>query len=568
MNMTLTEKPSSESENPAKAKWWRRRRSWSEYRARLAELRTRVLLRLPRSRNQVAAITGLVWAGITTLRMLWPVPAGLGDAGDGERVLCQIGVAPPPAAMGTSNGYVDFTWDAHRYYGETCGVPTTGERYWSSQLILLRLTTWLGGLTGVDGIDFRLLAVLCSLLVGVAVALLVRVLPASIPIPMRILVASVTGLVMIDSGIARFFASPYAEPAALVGVLLLCPALLWLLQQRRYTWGALLAVTGTGAFAILSKTQMFSLLPPLVVVLLLRPSLPERWHGCLLSRPSRASTIRRSRWVHWVRVRIPALAMIALLALATSINMASQPKRYAEINAYSQIFTTMLPMSPDPENDLRWFGLDPSLAKGAGTNIYSPGTVAFDPAYDGFSEAVSVAKVAMFYLSQPGRLVKLFDAGLNGMAGYNTETYMANYPEHAGVGPYAKETRVSLFSWLSNAYRAVAWLLVAQWLLVLTVCLTVLRHWRSSPGRRSVGILGLFLLSALSIQFWAVMMTEGQNEIFKHLIVVDLMMLLTVPVLIAAWAQRKNNNIEVEFDPDADSRTHAEPNRPEERSTA
>ncbi|WP_199429558.1 glycan biosynthesis hexose transferase WsfD [Qaidamihabitans albus] len=504
---------------------------------------TRMVRWMTRHRAWTAAAIGGLWATIAVVRMLWPVPVGLADAGDGHHLMCQVGAAPVEPNMGGSSGYLHLHWPSHRYYGETCGVPSTGETYWSSQLILLRFTGWFGSMLGLPaGVDLRVLAVLCALLVGVGVGLLVLVLPPSLSPFKRILVAGLAGLVMVDSGIARFYASSYSEPAALLGLFLLCPALLWLLSRRRYTWGALLAVTGVGAFAVLAKTQMIVLLPALIVVLLLRPSLPEHWHATSPLKPVRGNrTLRRSRATHWLWVRAPALALIAALTVVGCANVAGQPKRYAEIHSYSQIFTTMLPMSPDPESDLRWFGLDPSLARGAGTNIYSPDTVAYDPAYAGFTEAVTDAKVAMFYLSHPGRLVKLLDTGLTGMAGYGTETYMANYPEDAGKPPYAKESRVAVISWFAGAYRAIPWFFVLQWLLVLAVSVSVVRRYRRSPRRQSIGVLGLFLLGSMTAQFWAVMMSDGKNEMFKHMMPADLLMFLTLPLLLAAWYQRRRN---------------------------
>jgi hypothetical protein len=504
----------------------------------LRERYTRFVLVIARRRRTTAAIVGALWAVVAVVRMLWPGPVGLADAGDGQRIMCQAGATSPDPTMGSSGGYLELRWPAHRFYGEACGVPTTGETYWSSQLVLLRFTSWLGSLTGLaPGIDLRVLAVLCSLLVGLGVGLLVLALPPSLSLPKRVLVASVVGLIMLDSGIARFYASPYTEPAAVLGLLLLCPTLLWLLRQRRYTWGALLAVAGAGTFALLAKTQMVSILPALVVVLLLRPSLPE--HLRTRSRMAR-SMMRRSRLRRWLWVRLPAVLIVGAITAAAVGTLQSQPKRYAEINAYSQVFTTMLPLSPNPESDLRWFGLDPALARGAGTNIYSPSTVAYEPAYADFADTVTLGKVVMFYLSQPGRLVKLADAGMAGMAGYGTEAYMANYPKSAGEQPFAREGRIAVVSWITSAYRAVPWLFAVQWLVVLVVCVRLIRRWRGAlPGRSALARLGLFLLAALSLQFWAIMMTEGNNEIFKHMIPVDLMMFLTVPVLLACWLQRR-----------------------------
>src|SRR5205807_3624971 len=179
---------------------------------------------------------------------------------------------------------------------------------------------------------------------------------------------------------------------------------------------------------------------------------------------------------------------------------------------------------------------DPALARGSGTDIYSPGTVAYDPAYQArFTTSVSEGRIVMFYLAQPGRLIKLVDAGLHGMAGYDTETYMANYPAGSGFPPYAKENRIAVFAWLAGIYRVMPWLLVIQWVLSLAVFVVTARRWRGTVGRQSIGVLGQFLLAALSVQFWAVMMSDGENEIFKHMAVADQMMFLTLPVLLAIW---------------------------------
>jgi hypothetical protein len=537
MSVTATKPEARRREKPTSPRRQTPQDRWRAFVTALRERYTRFVLVVARRRRATAAVVGALWAVVAIARMMWPGPVGLADAGDGQRVMCQAGASSPDPTMGSSGGYLEPWWPAHRFYGETCGVPTTGETYWSSQLILLRFASWVGSLAGLaPGIDLRVLAVLCSLLVGVGVGLLVLALPPSLSLPKRVLLASIVGLIMVDSGIARFYASPYTETAAVLGLLLLCPALLWLFRQRRYTWGAMLAVAGAGTFAVLAKTQMVSILPALVIVLLLRPSLPAQLRtGSRLAR----SMMRRSWLRRWLWVRLPALLIVAAVTAAAVAALQSQPRRYAEINAYSQVFTTMLPLSPNPENDLRWFGLDPALARGVGTNIYSPDTVAYDPAYADFADTVTPGKVVMFYLSQPGRLVKLADAGMAGMAGYGTEAYMANYPESSGEPPFARERRIAVVSWILSAYRAVPWLFALQWLVVLVVCVRLVRRWRGvPPGRSAVAKLGLFLLAALSLQFWAIMMTEGNNEIFKHMIPVDLMMFLTVPVLLACWLQR------------------------------
>jgi hypothetical protein len=476
-----------------------------------------------RNRTATALLTGAVWGVVTVVRMLWPPAVGLADSGDGLRLMCQLGVAPGGTATGSSGAFWEPFWVAHQYFGEGCGVPGTGETYVSSELVLLRAAEWLGVLFGPSGgFDLRLLALLCAVLVGAGVALWMVALPRTVSMPVRLLTACVVGLIMVDSGIARFYASPYAEPAALLGVMLLCPALLWLLRQRRYTWGALVAVAGLGAFTMLAKTQMVSVLPVLCVVLLLRPSMPERWRGT----------------GSWWRLRLPALGVVGALAMLAATYLADQPERNTEVAAYGELFGMILPLSPDPAGDLAWFGLDPALAKGAGTSISSPDSVVYEPSYAGFADRVTPANIGLFYLTHPGRLGKLADVGMVGMAGYDTEKYLGSYSAGSGMPAFTTDSRIPVVSGVFSIYRDIPALIMLHWLAVLVFFLYLTFGARRTGGHRPLGLLGLVVVAMLTTQFWTVLLTDGAYEISRNMVVTDLLLFMTVPVAIAALAHR------------------------------
>lgn len=486
----------------------------------------RMLLWMARNRTRTALVTGGVWAFLAVVRMTWPTPIGLADVGDGQPLMCQLGAAQ--GHVESPGAFWQPFWPAHRYYGEACGVPGTGETYWSSQLVLLRITAWLGSALSLPaGVDLRVLGVLCAVLVGLGVALWMLAMPASVPTHARLAVASVVGLIMIDSGIARFYASPYPEPAALLGIMLLCPAMLWLFRQRRYTWGALLAVAGVGAFTMLSKTQMIGLWPVLCVVLLLRPSSPPRW--------------RHAHRGMWLR-RLPALALVAALSVVAVAHLANQPRRSAEVGAYGELFGMILPLSENPVADLAWFDLDPALVTGSGTNISSPDSVAYEPSYAGFTDKVTPARVVLFYLTHPGRLGKLADTGMQGMAAYNTETYMASHPAGAGVPPFTTDSRVTVSSWLFSIYEDIPGLVMLHWLAMLGLFLYLVLRRRGTSGRRALALLGLTVMATLTVQFWTVLLTGGTHEISRNMVIADLLLLLTVPVALAVVVRRRSRN--------------------------
>jgi hypothetical protein len=474
---------------------------------------------------RVAAGVGVACAVGMIVRLLLPTPVGLADQGDGHRLLCQLGLRADIPWDASPNAFVRFTWLNYQFVGETCGANGTGQPYFSSELLLLRIASWLTGAFGLPGgLDLRVLGVVCAVIAGIAVGWLVAELRG--PVLGRAAVGLATAAVLADPGFADYFVSAYSEPASFLGVLLLCPALVRLFRERQPTWPTLLVTAVVAAFVLTSKTQMISLLPGLLLALLLRPG-PGA--DLVVEGDSRSTRLRAA-----ARRRAVAVLLATGLVWLSVAYLAAQPKRFSEANMYSQVFLTILPNSPDPTDDLRWFGLDPQLASGSGKPISAVGSAAMLPAYTGFTEQVTFGKVAMFYLSHPGRLPHLGFAGLAGAADFRPPaTYLANRPAGPGQQPNAAEHRLETATGLFALYAAAPGLLALHWL-VATIVFAVAAYRRSPIGRT-----GCVVMAALFCQFWAVLLSEGMADLIKHMVVVDLLTALTVPLGIALWIGRR-----------------------------
>ncbi|MGH3491830.1 MAG: hypothetical protein ACRDRL_24095 [Sciscionella sp.] len=472
-----------------------------------------------------ALTMGSLGTAFMLVRMFLPSPIGLADQGDGHRLLCQLGLRNAVPWNASPAQYVYFSWLPHRYFGETCGANGTSQPYFSSALGLMRIAGWVTHALGFPGgLDLRALAVLCSVLVGVGVSwTIVEMRGAMLP---RLFTGLLLVVVLADSGIAPYFASPYSETVAIFGLLLLCPATLRLLRGRHHWMASMLSVVVIGAVVLTAKTQMLSFLPGLLLLLLVKPASRHDDQGHQADREG------------WLRTGIARRAAVliacaGLVALSASY-LSSAPPRFAELDSYDQVFGTILPHSPNKAADLRFFGLDPSLATGSGSNILSPNSVAAKPAYLGFTAKVTPTRIAEFYLTHPTRLFGLAGQGLEGAATYRLSDYLATYPPNAGEPPGSVEHRVELLTGVFSVLRAAPGLLALLWLAALIGFGVATRR------RSAAGVLGLALTIGILVQFWAVMLTEAAAELIKHMIIVDYATALLLPVGVMAWLGRRN----------------------------
>lgn len=473
-----------------------------------------------------AVVTGVAWVGILLARLFVGGAVGMGDQGDGRRLLCQLGVRTSTEFNGSTSAFLNPTWIAHHWYGEACSADGSGGVFRSSQLWLLSMAKHLTPVLGLPGtLDLRALGVICAVLVGVVVAALVVFVPG--PVALRVVVASLVGLLAADSMVAEFFISPYSEPAELIGTLALCPALLALWRRGHTTWPTLAVIAFLGTVVIGAKTQAAALLPALVVGLLW---LPHR-------RGTRASGRgnRVIRLAGWLKVRVPGLLVSGLLVGATGYFVITAPVGLAQQDVYAEVFGEILPHSPNPAADLRALGADPSLANAVGTNPESPNAATLRPEYLRFRTEVTQTRIVEFYLTHPDRLVAVGADGLRGVDQWR-QNYLASYLATSGHPANSIESRVGVY----GAIFRHAWepVLVFVWAATLYVGVRTARRRTLDAATRAVGMLGVFVPLGAFAEFWAVMISVGFPDLYRHMVLTNMLLALGLPILVAIAAIR------------------------------
>jgi hypothetical protein len=473
-----------------------------------------------------ATATGLAWMGILLARLFVGGAIGMGDQGDGRRLLCQLGIRTTTPYNASTSAYVYPTWIAHKWYGEACSADGSGGVFRSSELWLLSMAKHLTPLLGLPGaLDLRALGVICAVLVGLVVAALVVFVPG--PLVLRVIVASLVGLLAADSMVAQFFISPYSEPAELLGTLALCPALLALWRRGHTTWPSLAAVAFLGTVVIGAKTQAAAILPALVVALLWLP------HG-----PIQAASVQGGRLLRrgrWLMARWPGLLVACVLVGATGYFVITAPVGLAQQDVYAEVFGEILPHSPDPAGDLRALGADPGLANAVGTNPESASAATLRPQYLQFRQEVTQTRIVEFYLTHPDRLVAVGSDGLKGVDQWR-QNYLGSYLPGTGHPPGAIENRVGAYSALFQH----AWepMLVVVWLLTLYTGMRTARRHSLDPGTRAIGMLGVFVALGAFAEFWAVLISVGFPDLYRHMVLTNLLLASGLPVVIACATLR------------------------------
>lgn len=480
----------------------------------------------PRTLAIAAATTGLAWVAILVARLFMGGAVGMGDEGDGRRLLCQLGVRTSAPFNASQTAHLYPTYIAHQWYGEACSGDGAGGVFRSSELWLLSMAKHLTPILGLPGaLDLRALGVICAVLVGLVVAAFVVFLPG--PLALRIVIASLVGLLAGDSLVAEFFISPYSEPAELIGALALCPALLALWQRGHTTWPRLAVVGFLSMVVFGAKTQAAALLPAVVIGLLW---LPHERAGVTAARGRDTKRTRR-----WLTARLPSLSVVAIVVVATGYFVSTAPQGLSQQNVYSSVFSEILPNSPDPAADLRAMGADPSLASASGTGFEDTNAASLRPQYLKFRSEVTETTLVTFYLTHPSRLLAVGSDGLKAVDHWHQD-YLGSYQPSSGHPPGSIESRLGVYQAIfRNAWEP---LLVLFWLATLYVGIRTARRRNLSRTTRSVGKLAVVVAVGSFTEFWAVMVSDGFGDSYRHMALTNLLMGLGLPLMIACGVLR------------------------------
>jgi hypothetical protein len=437
--------------------------------------------RLPASAILWLSIFG-VSLGLFIVRFLVPVPVGQADNHDGPRLMCALGVAPATGGHTRFFEYAYFQYVAAR----PCSSP-----YLSSQLVPLEIARLLTPVLGLPGkLNLIALGLLTCALVSVGIASLATGL--RLPLWGRLAVAAVAWLVMADAAFFDVYASPFSEPAALVGILLVAAGVVHLGRDRRATIIGL-ALAGTGGFlAILAKEQYLTLVVPVCLAIV------------LASAPAGARGLRR-----FGSARTGAAVLVAgLLVLLTTGYVAwdsssALAARLHREQAVDVIFEDLVPRhDPTAVADLRALGLPASWARYAGSDSFGPRSVLRNPQWHRYQSRLSDSNIVKFYLTHPGRLLSVGQKAASDAMGLRNP-HDGSYAPSAGHRPGALENRVVVLTWLMRQLpRGLGlFLLVPLWLAMAGLAIAALRLPGGRAWRRDGAVLVLCMTGCSAAAF-------------------------------------------------------------------
>lgn len=480
------------------------------------------LARLGPRRVPVSAVRWLSIFGVSLalflVRLLVPAPIGQADNRDGPRVMCAFGVVP------VTHGHPRFFRYAYFEYlpGAACSGKAT---YPSSELVPLALAKLLTPVFGLPGtLNLIALGVLWCVIASAGIASLaagLRIRPWA-----QLLVAAVVWLILADAAFFDVFASPFSEPAALVGLLLVAAGVLYLGRGWRDTvYGLILAGSG-GFLAILSKEQYLVLAVPICITLVLASAGPGTWRG--LPR------------FHTRQVRAAALVTGALVTLTAAYVIWDYTSGYGQqlhrIQAVDMIFTDIVNGHGNARADLRALGLPVAWAKYAGDYYWHNPSVRDSPLYPRYEGELSDTNIAAFLITHPDRLLHIAQQSAVLAQRFRVNT-LGDYPPSAGHPPGAFESRVVVLTWLAQRLPAKLGLLLLLplWAAMVLIAAVALRTRRRRPWRRDGAVLVLCMTGCAVMAFIPPALFAGISTT-RHMVGSNLATALSLTVAVALAA--------------------------------
>jgi hypothetical protein len=437
------------------------------------------LLGLPETLGLIAA------AGAVCFLLFIPPTIGLADQQDFDRVMEGAGIRYPPALP-----EVDKHWF---YFHPIFELETPYKHPFSSpESLFVVFALFLNGLAGNHYIfDLHILGILHAVAFLGMLYLLLRC-AARLRLRTRILLSVLVVLVGCDVGYIAYFNSFYLEPSTYIFGLLFIGSVVWMLESPEPTLRQLTAVIASAALLLSAKSQNIPLLPaPLL----------------FLAFGLRRGTPRTRQWaIGWTARGVLAAGFLYSLLSTVGVSDAVQRK-----NLYNEIFMQVLPFSPAPDADLRSLGLDPQVAAASGTSVFELNIPYYDPRV--FPARCSYARLAIFYLTHPGRLWMLTKHGM-AQALTNHTPELGNYERSAGHPPQALTPAMSWWDSWRGRLREV-WLLGPLMLLNLLVPLVC--SLRAKDVRTQILLQLHSTVAAMAVlAFYTAVMADG-NEFQRHL---------------------------------------------------
>lgn len=443
-------------------------------------------LRLRRPRGSAGRWLSIFAAsfGLFLIRFLVPVPVGQADNRDGPRLMCDLGMGP------VTHGYPRYFRYAYFEYvpKAACNVRVP---YPSSELVPLTITRMMTPLLALSGtLNLIALGLLMCVIASAGIASLAVGL--RVRLWAQVLVAAVIWLILADAAFFDVFASPFSEPAALVGLLLVAAGVLYLGRGWQPTVTGLI-LTGSGGFlAILSKEQYLILAVPICVTLVLASARDGSRRG-----------LRRLRTRKVRAAAVVASILVALTAAYATWNYTSPyGHRLEHVQAVDMIFTDIVTTRANAPAQLRALGLPISWARYAGHYYWHPHSVRTNPLFTRFEGRLTDANIAHYLLTHPGSMASIGQKAATA-AQLLRVTTLGDYPPASGHPAGSVESRVVVVTWLARRLpaRLGLLLLLPLWAAMVVIGAVTLRLRRGGSWHRDAAVLVLCMTGCAMAAF-------------------------------------------------------------------
>ena len=448
---------------------------------------------------------------VISYQILIPPVIGVADNGDFNRVMGRFGLrAVPPTEEDRYFFYVNrtFTLDPN--------VPFSWKALFrgfiSSETLLLATALGVHHVIGRNAgyFDLRILGAIHLILYLCAIGLVMHAVRRHPP-PVRLALAGLLAIIFADGAYVAYFNSIYSEPAAICFLsLLIAAAIVWI-ENPSSRWAmVLLAVSGLLLSSAKQPYAVFGFVTLGVGI------------------PLAAA----------VSCRRIALLLVAASFLGSMIYIANKiPDDMRWCYQYNIVFAEILKTSPAVETDLQSLGLEPELAKYAGTYAYKPGIDFMSPYFQQhFHSRFSYIQVLRFYLRHPGRALRLAQMAIQD--GFLVTPLQLGMMEKApGVPPRSQAYAVRLWSDWKSAGARIAVLLMSVFV-ILNAAAACWTRWHSTDRRvKRYCELHLWLLIMAALQVPINIFSQGhidlQRRMFLFSLIVDVILGIDVTYVVS-----------------------------------
>jgi hypothetical protein len=461
--------------------------------------------------------------GLFLVRFLVPVPVGQADNRDGPRLMCGRGLGMAPVVPRGDPRFFRYAYFEYVPQRAVCGGLHT---YPSSELVPLELARLLTPVLGLPGtLNLIALGVLMCAAASVGIASLatgLRLRPWA-----QLLLAAILWLIMADAAFFDVYASPFSEPAALIGLLLVAAGVVYLGRSWRATaFGLVLAGSG-GFLAILAKEQYLVLAAPICLTLVLAGVAQGGggWRG----------------WLLRLQTRQAGAALIVAVALAgmTGIYWAwDDTSPYAahlhHVQAVDMIFEDIVNGHDNAVADLRALGLPASWAKYAGHYYWDGVSVRNSPLFSRYESKLTDGNIAHFLLTHPGRIVSIGQHAAVYAQLFRVTT-LGDYPPGSGHPRGAVESRVVVVTWLVHLLPPGLGLLwfIPLWAVMAAVAIAGLRRRGAALAWHRDGAVLVLCMTGCAVAAFIPPAYFAGISTTRHMVGTNLATALAFPVAVA-----------------------------------